>query len=344
MSTSTTCRSSTTCRRAASRGRSATARYQGNLGNYAWPNRDDIDNPLAPDWWRERHARDPQGIEPLTDPRTGQQVPSPGYNPNRFFGIDATTLDPTWYHQEGFVMGGDWESQHPLQTRSIAGDCIDLDTENQTVHDYLIDAINRYLDMGVDALRIDTVKHIERGNLLEYVNAWKAHKPGPVRLRREPGQGHRLGRPVRRRQRALADPAVVVHPADQRSAQPQRRRQLRLLGARLRPVLDLPRQRQPRPLRRHRRRAVARLGLRRRHASSSSSCRTTTSAPTTTSASASAATTGWRRAPTTCCGRSAASPASTRARRSPSCAARRRTSSATTTRWTRPAAPTSATT
>ena len=32
--------------------------------------------------------------------------------------------------------------------------------------------------MGVDALRIDTVKHIERGNLLEYVNAWKAHKPG----------------------------------------------------------------------------------------------------------------------------------------------------------------------
>ena len=32
--------------------------------------------------------------------------------------------------------------------------------------------------MGVDALRIDTVKHVERGNLLEYVNAWKAHKPG----------------------------------------------------------------------------------------------------------------------------------------------------------------------
>jgi len=32
--------------------------------------------------------------------------------------------------------------------------------------------------MGVDALQIDTVKHIERGNLLEYVNAWKAHKPG----------------------------------------------------------------------------------------------------------------------------------------------------------------------
>ena len=32
--------------------------------------------------------------------------------------------------------------------------------------------------MGVDALRIDTVKHVERGNLLEYVNAWKAYRPG----------------------------------------------------------------------------------------------------------------------------------------------------------------------
>ncbi len=152
--------------------------YQGNLGNYAWPNRDDIDNPLAPDWYRERHGRDPDGVEPLVDPRTGVTVPSPGYNPGRFFGIDAGTLDPDWYHQEGFIAGGDWESAHPLQTKHIAGDCIDLATERQNVKDYIIGAINRYLDMGVDALRIDTVKHLERGNLLEYVDAWKAHKPG----------------------------------------------------------------------------------------------------------------------------------------------------------------------
>jgi glycosidase len=159
-------------------GRIANGPYRGNLGNYAWPNRDDNDNPLAPDWYRERLSRDPDGVEPLRDPTTGQTVPSPGYNPNRFFGVEAGRLDPTWYHQEGFIMGGDWESQRPLQSRHMAGDCIDLNTENQVVRDYLIFAINRYLDMGVDGLRIDTVKHIERGNLLEYVNAWKAHKPG----------------------------------------------------------------------------------------------------------------------------------------------------------------------
>jgi glycosidase len=152
--------------------------YQGNLGNYAYPFREDNDNPLAPEWFRTRQGRDPGGTEPLSDPLTGATVPSPGYNPNRFFGIDAGRLDPTWYHQEGFIMGGDWESQRPLQSRHMAGDCIDLNTENQVVRDYLVGAINRYLDMGVDALRIDTVKHIERNNLLEYVNAWKAHKPG----------------------------------------------------------------------------------------------------------------------------------------------------------------------
>ena len=152
--------------------------YQGNLGNYAWANRDDIDNPVAPDWYRERHARDPEGTEPLVDPKAGETVPKAGYNPGRFFGIDAGTLDPAWYHQEGFICGGDWESAHPLQQKHLAGDCIDLATERQNVKDYLIGAIARYLDLGVDALRIDTVKHIERDNLLEYVNAWKAHKPG----------------------------------------------------------------------------------------------------------------------------------------------------------------------
>jgi Glycosidases len=151
--------------------------YQGTLGNYRWPFREDNDNPVAPEWYRERQTTDRDGAVPLTDPTTGETVPRPGYNPNRFFGVDANHLDTTWYHQEGFIAGGDWEAR-AVQTRSIAGDCIDLDTENQTVKTYLIDAISRYLDMGVDALRIDTVKHVDRDVLLEYVNAWKARKPG----------------------------------------------------------------------------------------------------------------------------------------------------------------------
>nr|VFJ72873.1 MAG: Glycosidase [Candidatus Kentron sp. FW] len=150
--------------------------YQGNLGNYAWPNRDDIDNPVAPDWYRERHGRDPAGMDPLVDPKTGETVPKPGYDPGRFFGIDANQLDPAWYMQDGFICGGDWESA-AVQTKHIAGDCINLALENENVKEYLVGAINHYLDMGVDALRVDTVKHIPRDILLTYVNAWKTHKP-----------------------------------------------------------------------------------------------------------------------------------------------------------------------
>jgi len=152
--------------------------YFGNLGDYKSANRDDNDNSVAPPWFRDRHNSDPNGTTPLVDPQTGTTVPLAGYNPNRFFGIDATTLDPNWYHQAGFIQGGDWENQIPLQSKHLAGDAIDLATERQNVKDYINGAIHRYLDMGVDAIRLDTVKHVERNNLLEYVNDWKAYKPG----------------------------------------------------------------------------------------------------------------------------------------------------------------------
>ena len=150
--------------------------YQGNLGNYQSAFREDNDNTVAPEWFRERQNSDPEGIVPFIDPLTGVTLPSPGYNPNRFFGIDANNLDPEWYHQDGFMAGGDWEST-AIHTKHLAGDTIDLATRRPNVKEYLINSVCKYLDMGVDALRIDTVKHVERNNLLEYINAWKAHKP-----------------------------------------------------------------------------------------------------------------------------------------------------------------------
>jgi glycosidase len=151
--------------------------YQGNLGDYLDPFREDNDNPLAPAWFRARQTSDAEGVVPLVDPLTGATVPSPGYNPNRFFGIDATRLDAAWYHLDGFMSGGDWENPTALQRKHMAGDCIDLATENASVKQYLNDAIFQYLDMGVDAIRVDTVKHVERDEMLQYVDAWRAHAP-----------------------------------------------------------------------------------------------------------------------------------------------------------------------
>jgi hypothetical protein len=247
-------------------------------------------------------------------------VPKPGYRPGRFFGVDANTLDPEWYHQEGFIMGGDWESAHPLQHKHIAGDCIDLATERQNVKDYLIGAINRYLDMGVDALRIDTVKHVERDNLLEYVNAWKAHKPGLFVFGENLVKGYGWGDlgggdngPSQIRPwwytRLGHDPRDPESGGDSGFS-----------------VLDFGlfstfRDTVSKGTYGGTGQILSMDWIYGDVTSSSPSSRTTTWAPTTTSSTASRARSGWRRPPTTCSGPPGASPASTLARRSSSCGA-----------------------
>ena len=75
------------------------------------------------------------------------------------------------YHHEKSLR---WEG-YTVQTGQIAGDCVDLNTENQKVIDYLVDSYTKYINMGVDAFRLDTVKHISRLTLNnEYIPAFKA--------------------------------------------------------------------------------------------------------------------------------------------------------------------------
>lgn len=62
------------------------------------------------------------------------------------------------YHHEKTLS---WEG-YTVQTGQIAGDCVDLNTENPVVYNYLADAYTRFINMGVDAFRVDTVKHISR--------------------------------------------------------------------------------------------------------------------------------------------------------------------------------------
>ncbi len=63
----------------------------------------------------------------------------------------------TYHHYAHF----DWDNP----TRwwgQIAGDCVDLNTENPRVTNYLVDCYTRFIEMGVDAFRIDTGGHISR--------------------------------------------------------------------------------------------------------------------------------------------------------------------------------------
>ena len=62
-----------------------------------------------------------------------------------------------WHHYAHF----NWDNP----TRwwgQIAGDCVDLNTENAAVTNYIVDCYTKFIAMGVDGFRIDTGGHIAR--------------------------------------------------------------------------------------------------------------------------------------------------------------------------------------
>ena len=65
------------------------------------------------------------------------------------------------YHHNGFCGGADYDT-YDAQIKTIADDCFDLETENPKVYEYLVDCYEQYIDMGVDAFRVDTTKHLSR--------------------------------------------------------------------------------------------------------------------------------------------------------------------------------------
>ncbi len=87
-----------------------------------------------------------------------QLLPARQYNA-RIEKMKSETGDPEHIYHHEKSLG--WE-EYSCQTAQIAGDCVDLNTENPKVYKYLQDAYNSYIDMGVDAFRVDTAKHISR--------------------------------------------------------------------------------------------------------------------------------------------------------------------------------------
>lgn len=70
---------------------------------------------------------------------------------------DTIDTDNIYHHYPNL----NWDDK-TCQLGQIADDCVDLNTENPTVYNYLIDCYKKYINMGVDAFRVDTVKHVSR--------------------------------------------------------------------------------------------------------------------------------------------------------------------------------------
>lgn len=62
-----------------------------------------------------------------------------------------------WHHYGNF----NWDDI-TCQWAQIAGDCVDLNTENPLVYNYLVQCYSKFIAMGIDGFRIDTSRHINR--------------------------------------------------------------------------------------------------------------------------------------------------------------------------------------
>jgi glycosidase len=112
--------------------------YNGDLWSSAAPTGNQCLN-----WGTPTGARSPEGYTIYNC-----QWPTPT---SKLFPADL-------YHQ---CWIGNWEGED-ARSCWLHEDLADFNTENPTVQQYLINAYNRYIDMGVDGFRIDTAVHIPR--------------------------------------------------------------------------------------------------------------------------------------------------------------------------------------
>ena len=79
-----------------------------------------------------------------------------------------------WYHRNGGVH--DWNNKGQVETAELAG-LADFNESKIGYRNYIKDAMRLWLDKGVDAFRVDTVKHMPQWFWQEFVSDMVFHKP-----------------------------------------------------------------------------------------------------------------------------------------------------------------------
>ena len=76
----------------------------------------------------------------------------------------SDTYNANNYYHTGYWRNSNFDD-YASKYFQIAGDCVDLNTENPEVADKLVEFYSNYIGMGVDAFRVDTLRHISRLSL-----------------------------------------------------------------------------------------------------------------------------------------------------------------------------------
>lgn len=80
-----------------------------------------------------------------------------------------------WYHRDGGIT--DWRSERTVQQGELCG-LADFDEHAYSYRTYIKRVMKDWLDKGVGALRVDTVKHMPLWFWQEWVSDLREHRPG----------------------------------------------------------------------------------------------------------------------------------------------------------------------
>lgn len=82
------------------------------------------------------------------------------------------------YYHNNYWRSYNWDD-YATQYSQIAGDCVDLNTENPEVGEKLVEIYSSYIERGVDAFRVDTLRHMSRLSLNTMFNDQLNEVGGP---------------------------------------------------------------------------------------------------------------------------------------------------------------------
>ncbi len=83
------------------------------------------------------------------------------------------TSDNDWFHHSGNGFAQGYDSIEDLWYRALHEDTPDLNTGSPVLREYLVDAYRTFIEMGVDAFRWDTVKHMSHEDVYYFYDAFK---------------------------------------------------------------------------------------------------------------------------------------------------------------------------
>lgn len=89
----------------------------------------------------------------------------------------VNTSDAAWYNKSGNGFAQGFDDTTNLYYRALAGDTPDLLTGGDSVRNYLFNAYKTFIDMGIDGIRLDAVKHMPKRDVLYFVDRFKQVNP-----------------------------------------------------------------------------------------------------------------------------------------------------------------------